>query len=72
MHGAIAHLKEVDVAGNALAGGARWQQADVLSALAAAVELAAGDGTPDLAQAAASLQQCVEDTVAALNEALAG
>jgi hypothetical protein len=43
-----------------------------LAALAAAVELAAGDGTPDLAQAAASLQQCVEDTVAALNEFLAG
>lgn len=41
-----------------------------LAALAAAVELA--DGAPDLAQAAAPLQQCVEDTVAALNEALAG
>jgi HPt (histidine-containing phosphotransfer) domain-containing protein len=38
-----------------------------LAALAAAVELAAGDGAPDLAQKAASLQQCAEDTIAALN-----
>jgi HPt (histidine-containing phosphotransfer) domain-containing protein len=43
-----------------------------LAALAAAVELAAGDGATASAQAAAPLQQCVEDTVAALNEFLAG
>jgi len=41
-----------------------------LAALAAAVELAAGDGAPDLAQKAAALQNCAEDTVAALNEFL--
>lgn len=41
-----------------------------LAARAAAVELAAGDGAPDLAQKAASLQHCAEDTVAALNEFL--
>ncbi len=41
-----------------------------LAALAAAVELAAGDGAPDLAQQAAALQHCTEDTVAALNEFL--
>jgi HPt (histidine-containing phosphotransfer) domain-containing protein len=43
-----------------------------LAALAAAVELAAGDGAADLAQTAAPLQQCVEDAIAALNEFLAG
>jgi HPt (histidine-containing phosphotransfer) domain-containing protein len=41
-----------------------------LSALAAALELAAGDGAPDLAQKAASLHQCTEETIAALNEFL--
>jgi len=41
-----------------------------LAALATAVELAAGAGAPDLAQKAASLQQCAEDTIAALNEFL--
>jgi two-component system, sensor histidine kinase and response regulator len=41
-----------------------------LAALAAEVELAAGDGAPDLAQKAASLEQCAEDTIAALNEFL--
>jgi two-component system, sensor histidine kinase and response regulator len=41
-----------------------------LAALAAAIELAAGDGAPDLAQKAASLQQCADDTIAALNEFL--
>jgi len=43
-----------------------------LAVLAAAAELAAGDGASDLAQVAAPLRQCVEDTVAALNEFLAG
>jgi len=41
-----------------------------LAALAATVELAAAGGAPDLAQKAASLQQCVEETLAALNEFL--
>jgi HPt (histidine-containing phosphotransfer) domain-containing protein len=41
-----------------------------LAALAAAVELAAANGAPDLAQKAAPLQQCAEETIAALNEFL--
>jgi HPt (histidine-containing phosphotransfer) domain-containing protein len=41
-----------------------------LAALAAAIELAAGDAAPDLAQQAASLQQCAEETIAVLNEFL--
>ena len=45
--------------------------AAALSAAAAAVELAATDGVPDLAQAAASLQQCAEETLQAVNEFLA-
>jgi HPt (histidine-containing phosphotransfer) domain-containing protein len=39
-----------------------------LAALAAAVELAAAEGSPDLAQKAASLQQCVEETIALLKQ----
>ena len=42
-----------------------------LATLAAAFELAAGDGAADLVQAAASLQHCAEDTVAELKEFLA-
>ncbi|MGC2413779.1 MAG: Hpt domain-containing protein [Stellaceae bacterium] len=42
----------------------------VLAALAAAVELAAADDAPDLAEKAASLQRCAEDTITALNEFL--
>jgi HPt (histidine-containing phosphotransfer) domain-containing protein len=41
-----------------------------LAALAAAVELAATDGSPDLAQKAAPLQQCVEETIAMLKQFL--
>jgi HPt (histidine-containing phosphotransfer) domain-containing protein len=60
-------------AAHSLKSGAGQVGAMALAALAAAVELAAGDGAPDLARAgAASLQQCAEDTVAALNEFLAG
>ena len=40
--------------------------AAALSATAAAVELAAGDPTRDLAEAAASLHQCAEDSLSAL------
>jgi HPt (histidine-containing phosphotransfer) domain-containing protein len=42
-----------------------------LSAAALAVERSAAAGAPDLAQAAASLHQCAEDTMRALNEFLA-
>src|ERR1700681_4154706 len=42
-----------------------------LATLATAFELAAEDGAVDLVQAAASLQHCAEDTVAALKEFLA-
>jgi HPt (histidine-containing phosphotransfer) domain-containing protein len=59
-------------AAHSLKAGAGQVGAMALAALAAAVELAAGDGAPGLAQAAARLPQCVEDTVAALNEFLAG
>ena len=53
-------------AAHSLKSGAGQIGAAALAALAEAVERAAADGAPDLAQAAASLQQCAEDTVAAL------
>ena len=59
-------------AAHSLKSGAGQVGAMALAALAAAVEVAAGDGSPDLAQVAAPLEQCVEETVAALNEFLAG
>jgi HPt (histidine-containing phosphotransfer) domain-containing protein len=59
-------------AAHSLKSGAGQVGAMALAALAAAAELAAGDGAPDLAQAAAPLQQCVEDTVTELNEFLVG
>ena len=56
---------------HSLKGSAGQVGAMSLATLAAAFELAAGDGAADLVQAATSLQHCAEDTVAALKEFLA-